>query len=209
MNKFAILSATLASALVIGSAAQAATPGAYAGAGLGYSRLETPNYFKDVPNNAFVFTSDKRGGIGGRVFAGYNFNKYFGVEGAYTHFASSKNTISVTSVGNVKLTNSLVAASIVGKAYLPVEQNVNLYALGGLARVSSTLEGKSTFTNAGKTVTRKYRPVYGVGVSYDVNSQVTTSLEFSRIEGSGNLKTSEKAIPNADLISFNVSYNFG
>jgi hypothetical protein len=53
------------------------------------------------------------------------------------------------------------------------------------------------------------RPIIGVGASYNIQSNIVTNLELSHIQGSGNLKTSSKAIPSANLLTLNVAYNFG
>ena len=50
----------------------------------------------------------------------------------------------------------------------------------------------------------------GIGTSYDIpQTQLTTSLELSHIQGSGNVKSSLSAIPSANMITLNLAYNFG
>ena len=63
-----------------GELVNAATPGAYLGAGAGYSALEPA---------ADAETLDE-GGLGGRVFVGYNFNHYFGLESNYSTFFKTR-----------------------------------------------------------------------------------------------------------------------
>ena len=97
----------------------------------------------------------------------------------------------------------------------------NLYGLGGTALVHTKQKANvnQSMTIGGDTITgsgsdsktqNKVRPVLGLGASYDIpNTQLTTALEYSHIFGSGNVKTSSSAIPSADLVTFNVAYNFG
>jgi opacity protein-like surface antigen len=242
MNKLVKISAAIISSVAFVGAAQAATPGAYAGAGLGYSAITTPNV-KNNPtianhysSHSFFPMSEKSnsGGIGGRVFGGYNFNKYFGLEAAYTQYAGSKSQEGENNTGTGPLGASIVsskqaaqkvsenALSLVGKAYLPIEETgLNLYALGGVAETFSKNKyyATSNVTQNGVLVspapisqsysTRALRPTYGMGVSYDINSKVTTNLEYSRIQGRGNINTNDLAVPSANLVSLNLSYNFG
>lgn len=196
----------------------AAKPGYYVGAGVGVSKLDTPNQFLfDNVTGPGVKKSRQIGGVGGRLFAGYNVNQYFGLEAGYARYARSKyNTSVVTTSGNAKanVDYSLYAFDLVGKGYLPIgDSGFNAYVLGGVARATNTTDYSMKF--AGKTVvdksptTSKFRPVYGVGMSYDVpKSPVTTNLEISRVQGQGNVKTSARAIPNADMVSLNIAYNF-
>lgn len=208
MKKMTKISAVVASLLVVG-VANAATPGAYVGGGLGESILRTPNIGK-APG---VSTSQSRGGLGGRVFAGYNFNTYLGLEAALATYANS--TAKASALGlNASRKNSLNALSLVGKAYLPIaDTGLNAYVLGGLAEVRSQnrISGNAAKLAGvkGTTTTTALRPTYGVGMSYALPSNMTTSLELSRIQGKGNMNKSLHATPNADMVSLNLGYNFG
>lgn len=207
MKKMTKISTVVASLLIAG-AANAITPGAYVGAGLGDSILRTPN----VNKTPGVSTSQSRGGLGGRVFAGYNFTKNFGLEAALAAYASSTAKASMAKM-NISQKDSLNALSLVGKGYLPLgDTGLNAYVLGGLAEVRNELRTTGNAipsSQTGTTTTDSLRPTYGVGMSYDLPNQMVTSLELSRIQGKGNMRTSKSAIPNADMISLNLGYNFG
>jgi hypothetical protein len=207
MKKMTKISTVVATLLIAG-AANAITPGAYVGVGAGGSILRTP----DVSSEPGVSTSDKRGGLGGRLFAGYNLNNNFGLEAAFAAYASSTAKASVSNISTSQK-DSLNALSIVAKGYLPIpDTGLNAYVLGGLAEVRNQLRttGHGIPANLiGTTTTNALRPTYGVGMSYDLPSQMTTSVELSRIQGRGNMKTSDSAIPNADMVSLNLGYNFG
>jgi opacity protein-like surface antigen len=203
--------ATIASLLIAGLA-NAATPGIYIGAGIGGTMLDIPDV-TDL-SDAYVSISEERKGFGGRLFAGYNFNKYIGLETAYAIYANATIKASAQDLGvSISDTYSLSALSLVGKGYLPFgESGFNVYVLGGMAEVM----GKERFKASGlgasisdSQTTYKLRPTYGAGVSYDFTDHVTTNLEVSRIQGKGDMKTNTSAIPNADMVSLNLSYNFG
>lgn len=208
MKKMTKISAIVASLLVVG-AANAATTGGYVGAGLGDSILRTPNIGKE----AGVSTSQSRGGLGGRIFAGYNFNENFGLEAALATYANS--TAKASAMGfSAKQTDSLNALSLVGKGYLPLANTgLNAYVLGGLAAVrnQNRISGNAAELVGvkGTTTTNSLRPTYGVGMSYNLPNNMVTNLELSRIQGKGNMNTDKHAIPSADMVSLNLGYNFG
>jgi opacity protein-like surface antigen len=213
------MGAVIASSFMLMNVAQAATPGAYAGIGLGVGKINSAS--KSVFNigPAAGSVSSTSGGLGGKLFAGYNFTPYFGAEAAYSLYPRTLNkATSGSSSASTKYTMS--AISLVGKAYLPIEQQFNVYALGGIAEVYSTVNysnnsnGRITTNNnvnfkQGSTTTRKLRPIYGIGASYDINPHVTAGVELSHIQGNGNTNTSAKAIPSANMLTLTAAYNFG
>lgn len=217
-KKTLLVIATFLSVLGLTSLAHAANPGVYLGAGLGASSLNTPDKYLFNIANTNGSTSRKRGGLGGRVFVGYNFNKYFGVEGGIAQYARS---IYKGTAGNQNssIEYTAYAIDVVGKGYLPLgESGFNVYALGGLANLAETVKynnggvplsgAVATPANGSKTY-NKINPIVGAGVSYDINEHFTTNLEFSRIVSSGNFSSSRSATPNADLATLNLAYNFG
>lgn len=220
MKKIASLSIAAICLSLLSSVSIAAVPGFYAGAGAGLSVQDTPDQyiFSGTPTNATLEQSRERGGLGGRAYVGYNFNEYFGLEGSYARIADSnyKSTIS-NSINNYNATidYTMNTYNLVGKAYLPLgaARNFNLYALAGVAYVNSQIDVNEALN--GRTLSKftqtnnKFRPTYGVGASYDIPAtNISTNLEFAAMKGEGDTNTSAKAIPNAGLLSLNVSYNF-
>lgn len=194
---------------------QAATEGFYAGAGIGASQLETPNK-NIVTNNLSPIQkqSHELTGLGGRVFAGFNINPYLGVESGVAQYAKSKYS-SQTLLTHTSLDYSLNAIDVVAKVYLPIAESFNLYGLGGVALVHSNVDynGYTMSKNPkGSESQTKVRPIYGVGANYQIpQSNFVTGFEFSRIQGIGKVNLSEptkKVIPSANMITFNIAYNF-
>ena len=112
------------------------------------------------------------------------------------------------------------ALDIVGKGYLPIgDSGFNLYALGGIARASNTTQFKNNGVSLANGVTApregtsthyKIRPIYGIGAGYDfAQTNFGTRVQFSHLQGSGHLESNPKAIPSANMLTLNVSYNFG
>src|SRR5258708_5759647 len=92
MKKIVKLSIAILSLSALSRLACAAVPGAYAGLGLGASSLDTPS----MPSSEVVglSTSSSKGGLGGEIFGGYNFNQYFGVEAGIKQYANSTYKVS-------------------------------------------------------------------------------------------------------------------
>ena len=217
--KLTKLSTAIAASLLLSTLANAAILGPYAGIGLGSSNTNPTTRFSiDSDNWSEVSGYSAKPKLAGKLFAGYNFNQYVGLEAGYAIYGNTKDTYAAHNT-TASATYRMNAASLVGKAYLPI-QAFNLYALGGAAEVYSKVQNRNnnvslltinnnlSLQNGSKT-TRALRPVYGIGASYDVNSQVTTGLEFSRIQGKGNTKTNSTAIPSANLLTLTAAYNFG
>lgn len=181
----------------------AATPGSYVGAGLGYSKLNTPSQPLFFQGGASKVTQQV-GGLGLRGYGGYNFNPYFGIEAGLADYAPSK-YYGHASPANSSLEYSMTVMDIVGKTYLPLGQSgFDLYALAGVAGIEDKIE---TVDNTNKY--HKLRPKVGVGVSYAIpKSNVSTSIELTHIEGTGNLNSNPHALPSSNAVMLNFTYNF-
>ncbi|MFZ2315653.1 MAG: outer membrane beta-barrel protein [Gammaproteobacteria bacterium] len=193
--------------MVLSSAAIAANEGGYAGLGIGTSRLE----YLDNLDIGYTYTKDT-GGVGGRIFAGYNFNEYIGLESGFTTYANTTYNINSYFVQS-QIKSKLTALDVVVKGYLPVaDSGFDLYALAGGAVVYSKLDvsaWNAYVSNYDSSTNTVLRPKFGLGVSYSLPSTpIVASVEASRIFGQGNVNTDKNAVPNADMISFNLAYSF-
>src|SRR5688572_18210895 len=221
--KTLLVTTAIAGSLAFTHLASAANPGAYVGAGLGLSKLQTPSsYAFNAPILSLnTFSSNNKysqGGLGGRIFAGFNFNKYFGLEAGLATYATSKYSATLNGASS-SIEYKANAFDLVGKGYLPIgETGFNVYALAGIARLNQTvkynngnipLSGSVATPKNGSTTYHNIRPIYGIGASYDVNAHFTTSVELTQIYKSGNMKSSQGATPNANMLTINAAYNFG
>ncbi|VVC75230.1 hypothetical protein AQUSIP_05180 [Aquicella siphonis] len=219
MNKSALPGLLLCFLCIWPVLSQAAIPGPYAGVGLGPSKLDTPSgdIFAVDPNSG-GHTAKSAGGLGGRAYAGFNFNHYFGIEAGIARYAKTRYTGSLNNL-NSSLEYSMNTIDIVAKTYLPLgESKLSLYALGGAAAVNNAVKYQdggvpvvSDFLalNRGSKSQRKIRPVYGVGIGYDIpKSHMTAGVEFKRVQGLGNINTSTNAMPPANMATFSLTYNF-
>ena len=133
--------------------AMAADSGAYVGAQLGSAKYG----YSDTANRVTA----------GGVFAGYNFNPFFGIEAAYNTFGSEKsNLVPTTSI-------SANAFAVRGVVNGHINENFAIYGRIGFANVSSSLKGLG-----GTISTSKTGLTAGVGAEYDFNPQMGLRFGF-------------------------------
>lgn len=231
----AIASIALATTLAV-SAAQAATPGFYLGVQAGTARADESKLNnallavfnevgEDMPSGSTLTYTSSEGGFSGRIFGGYNFTRYFGIEAGYSKIANNSYDITYSSIGNSgtsKLTLKTDAIDVVAKGYLPLDmltdtlsENLNLYGKAGLAYVNHKAESSRSQTGAA-TITstdskKQYRPVFGVGASYNFTKEVAMDISYTRIQGKGDLLADgfKNYSPAVNMLALGVSYTFG
>ncbi|MFT5259157.1 MAG: OOP family OmpA-OmpF porin [Cryomorphaceae bacterium] len=149
---------------------------------------ETGLYLGASASQAFV---NERGldddDTGGKVFAGYNFNNYVGIEGSYYDFGEISN-------GNSELAIDGVSLAVVGS--LPLSARVSLFGKVGAHDWDTEATGPiaSQLTTDGDT-----DAFYGIGVNYKLNSNWDIRGEVERYEVQD---------IDMDVVSLGVSYNF-
>ena len=175
----------------------AASPGAYLGAGGGYSALE--------PAADATMLND--GGLGGRFFAGYNFNQYFGIESNYSTFYKTRYT--PNDYQNLSIDYQLNALSLVAKGYLPLAEGspFNLHASIGAAQVYADIDAMNQSTKLLSDSDSGLVATIGFGASYDINQHVTADLEAS-VFGNKEGNYSHFGIQSAALATLGLAYKF-
>lgn len=177
----------------------AAKPGAYIGAGAGYSSL---NDFSDA-------TKKNDGGAGGQIFAGYNFNQFFGLEASYRAYADT--TYYFDEYPDATFDYSMKAWTLAGKLYLPLSESspFNIYGLFGVSNVYGDGNAQSPINGENISASnRAWLATFGAGLTYDINSHITTGFEFSHTDSKSG-DEDNIGIPESNLATINLSYNFG
>ena len=161
MSKNKVLSASLLALLAGASAFGANAPddkGFYAGAGVGQSFVDEAGY--DDEDTAFS------------VFGGYQFNRYFAVEGAYTDFGK----IEPEALGSDLEAD---AASITAVGIVPITDKFSAYAKAGFSRWNLDTELPAVTGTQDDSGTD---PTYGLGVQYNITDAVSLRGEYNRFE---------------------------
>ena len=145
--------------------ASATINGLYTGGELGYGNIDNST------GNVFPFTSStSNDGLAGRLLAGYQFNKYISAEGGWGFQEQSF----------LKATNQY-DFDLEAKGTWPITQTFSVFGKLGGAYVNQSFSGT---TNDG------VRPLYGLGVGYDMTPKVNTTLSWTRIVGGGSIQDS-------------------
>jgi len=163
-----ILFAMIATATALSGMSAAHAEGVYVGAGVTGNR-----YSFDVPG---ATSADNHSGYkaGGKVFAGYDIDQTWAVEGGYADFGS-KDYSYVTGAGNGALKSKSEGYYLAGKATMPVSDKVGVFGKLGVARVDNKLSG--TGLSSGASGENKTGVYASVGAQYAINEKVSLTAE--------------------------------
>ncbi|CAL7959542.1 Outer membrane protein [Gammaproteobacteria bacterium] len=157
-------------------------------------------------------TNDNSGGYGnvsndsgfvGRVFAGYDINRYFAIEAGYSYFFNKANTEWNTTYNINKIKTQAIDAYFKGK--LPVVESFDLYAKLGAGYLMT--QNNPAANNYAGGNNNNINVAFGAGADYYITPNVIANLEWTRIAGSQKV-TSEKFIPNTDAFMIGLRYKF-
>lgn len=189
--------------------AHAVGSGFYLGGQIGQSN--THNVARDVATYSTPPTENvvpSNGGIGGRLFMGYQLNENVAFEGGFTHYASSTYKPTTTTLCNDASIREN-GLDLVGKGMLPLSSSFNFFGKFGVTMIKSTMSGSiadaevetSGCGGHDNASTNYIRPIAGVGMSFDLSQNWVTDVSYTRAFGGGDFKS-------ADLMALGVSYHF-
>lgn len=161
--------------------------GWYAGFGIGQA-------MHDVQCAAGESCDDKDTAF--KIFGGYQFNTYFGVEVGYTDLGKA----TITDAGGV--TKFEVAGfEVVGVGTLPINQQFAVYGKLGFFRWD--LDASAPGISIGETGTDL---TYGIGVRYYFTKNLAVRAEWQRYNDIGNDATTGKS--DSDFIGVGLVFKF-
>lgn len=158
-----------------------------------------------------VFTATGSGddsSLSGKLFMGYNFNKYLALEGFYTNFGEFKINASATDgVDTLNSVDSWKASGfgVSGLGMLPINNSISLFGKFGLIywdmRYQWTLNDlvPPPIIFILSDSARGLSPLFGVGAKFDFSEQFGIRLEYERYLNIG--KESATGQFDIDLIS--------
>jgi OOP family OmpA-OmpF porin len=213
LNKKNIVAVTLSTvtSLVLATSAHAAVSGPYLGGDLGWGTIHQTSAFKQfgIPNS-----DNTDNGIAGRVFGGVKFNEYIGAEMGYTKFSNQTSKVNTLfASGNEKIQS--YAVDLVAKGTLPLQNGFSLFGKLGVAYLNQdmTLTAEDAFVSETATANvNKVLPTFGAGISYEINSNLTTDISWMHIQQVGNdveFGDSGIKMQNTDFVGLGLTYNFG
>jgi hypothetical protein len=199
-----------AAIFALSGACYAVGPGWYFGLGAGTTSVDAKTFTFNLPNNVppTVTISPSTHGIGERLFFGYHINPYAGMEFGFAHYGNATYQIpagSAISCNNPSIRENGFDMEGVGSFPLS-KSGFTVFAKAGMAIMyagsSGSLEGTVTTNPCGAGTSSKaaVRPMYGIGVGYDLNQNWVTDISFTQVNGGGNIQA-------ANMVALSFSYH--
>lgn len=163
--------------------------GIYMGFGIGQSKVnDWSQYSAAYVNESFVVptpVSDDNLNLGFKVFGGYQFSKYFGVEGGFVDFNDVKAYSTVAGPArSVYTTAENDAWTLAAVGTLPVTKRISVFGKLGASSWSSNLKSIATDVNGVTTSATEgsngYDVFYGLGASYALLDSIDVRAEIER-----------------------------
>lgn len=145
--------------------------GGYAGFSFGQSR------YRDIPSS---FTAAETRTEGWKVYTGYQFNKYLGVEGGYANLNDMR--ASTTTPAAAALNTKSDAWTLVAVGSYPLTDKFSVMAKLGAAYVLTSTGVKVGTARTQRSGDDGYQPYYGVGVSYALLDNFSLRAEWERFD---------------------------
>ena len=174
-------------ALIAHPAAQAQDPGWYLGANIGKSKakVDDPRITSSLLGEGFTTTAidDRNRSTGGKLFGGYQFNRYFAMEGGYFNLGHFGYTASTVPPGTLDGTIKVQGVNLDAVGILPLGAKFSLVGRVGLTYA----QAKDTFTGTGfvnvldptqSKSAANYK--FGGGLQYDITQHVGLRAEVER-----------------------------
>ncbi|WP_036986315.1 outer membrane beta-barrel protein [Pseudogulbenkiania sp. MAI-1] len=149
---------------------------------------------------------------GWKLFAGYQFNNYFALEGGYISFGRFDASTTVTAVNGSPITPTSVNATVKARngflldavGILPITDNFSVF--GKLGAYTSKTELSASVDGASASDSDWDSDLtYGFGVNYAINKDLRIRGEWERFEKVGSSDSVESDI---DLLSIGLTYQF-
>ena len=205
--------ATLATlAVTLSPTAFADDAGWYAGFNAGQSRasIDDGRITSGLLGEGFTTTSisDDDSHLGFKIFGGYDFNRYFALEGGYFNLGQFGFTADTIPAGSLRGDIKLQGANIDAVGKMPLSEQFSLFARVGL----NYAKAKDSFSGTGSVAVLNPSPQkssanykFGVGAEYDFTRSVGMRVEAERYR-------IDDAVGNKgdiDLFSVGLVFRFG
>lgn len=186
--------------------------GWYLGGSLGQARADIDN--AEISSEllepgviARTLDEDNRD-TGFKVFAGYQFNPYFSLEGGYFDLGEFEFNAATVPPGTLDGSTSVGGINLDVVGYLPFNKKLSAFARLGAnyAEVESVFTGTDAATNANfSTSERNVNPKFGLGLQYAFNERLALRIEAERYR----IKDAIDNNGDVDFLSAGLVYRFG
>ncbi|MEW6119354.1 MAG: outer membrane protein transport protein [Pseudomonadota bacterium] len=164
--------------------------GLYGGLGIGQSNYRDIASTVDSDLGSLGLTSSTSANTrseGWKVYAGYQFNKYFAVEGGFVNLNdfTASSTITAPGAGTLYTDAETKGWTLAAVGSYPVTEKVALMGKVGAAYLLTNARAVATGTGgtaAGSWEDDRYDPYYGLGVSYKLFDNMDLRAEWDRFD---------------------------
>jgi OOP family OmpA-OmpF porin len=194
----------------------------YAGLGVGYSNANIPQQTVDglnsallaaTPGAAFSIVSTDKRSTDTKLLLGYEFNRYYAVEGGYAYLGRTSVNFDLraglNSVGTFDLNYKMSAWFVDAVGMFPLDEKWSLVGRLGVSynRVSVTANGNplTLIASNNDKVDNAVQPKFGAGVDYHFSPAFTGRLEWEHYRMPDPL-SDEKF--NVDAATLSVLFHF-
>jgi OmpA-OmpF porin, OOP family len=186
MYKRVALNGLVALSLLGGAAVHAdSQPGFYAGASVGKAKVEDDGFGFDADDTAF------------KVFGGYSFNQYFGVEASYFDGGKADDRVGLFGT-TAKVEADITGFNLSAVGRLPLGEAFSLFAKVGYA--SYDLDVTASAGTIRDTVDAGDEDLsYGVGAAFNLGESFELRAEYEAVDVSGG---------DFNVISIGAAYKF-
>jgi len=147
----------------------------YVGGSLGRSMTTFDGTdFEPFPGETHSFEKNK---TAYKLFAGYNFNKNFAIEGGYADLGKPAQNVAWVG-GSGKGVQKESAWFVAGKGTLPINEQFNLFGKLGLTQNKVKASWSDTDGFSGSDSKSRSGVLYGVGAEYNVSKQIGVRMEY-------------------------------
>lgn len=167
--------------------------------GLGFNNMKDFSA-RSFPNGSYFSHISNSKGLVGRVFVGYDINQIFALESGYSYFFNDAymHVSTGNDVGYIK-TQSL---DLYGKLKAPAIRDFGLYAKFGVGLLMNNFQ----HVVIGDNIRRNFNAAFGVGVDYNITTNIVTNLEWSHIIGYHAIAHNYQ--PSTDAFMLGLRYKF-
>ncbi|HEX4300828.1 MAG TPA: outer membrane beta-barrel protein [Gammaproteobacteria bacterium] len=147
------------------------------------------------------------------VDVGYQFDRYFALEGGYTDFGSSSSDINITFPAPFDSPVKVHAKgeTLFAVGILPVSDRFSLFGKLGLLTYTQDLTSAATITGVGPEILPKYSDSgttsgIGVGASWAINDRFGLRLGFTRFHAVGDANNTGQGTIDLGYLQFVVHF---
>ena len=202
----------VAFAAIASPSAMAEDLGWYGGINIGQSRakIDDARITSGLLSGGFTATSisDDDRDTGYKFFGGYQFNKYFALEGGYFDLGKFGFTATTTPAGTLDGNIKLKGLNFDAVGILPITEKFSAFGRVGL----NTAEAKDSFTGTGAVTVLNPNPKkrdtnykFGLGLQYDFTGPLAVRAEAERYR----INDAVGHKGDIDLVSVGLIYRFG